>query len=73
MTRYLWWSFVGTIAPDAEQLAQQPSRPFNHTVGDEPLTREGKGEANLGLVSNAALEHSGTTDDPIMAQPRGSR
>ena len=27
----------------------------------------------MGLVSKAALEHSGATDDPIMVQPRGSR
>ena len=64
---------MGTIAPDAEQPAQQPSRPLNHTVGDELLTHEGEGEANLHLVSKAALEHSGATDDSIMAQPRGSR
>ena len=62
-----------TIAPDAEQPAQKPSQPLGHTVGDEPLDGEGEREANLDLVSKAALEHNGTTDDPIMAQLRGVR
>ena len=57
MARYLWWSFVGTIASDAEELAQEPSRPLNHTVGDELLTHKGEKEVNLGLAFKAALEH----------------
>ena len=64
---------MGTIAPGVEQPAQQPSRPLNHTVGSEPLNSEGKREANLGLVTKVAMEHGGTTDDPIVAQPRGAR
>ena len=73
MARYLWQSFVGTIALDAEQPALQPSRSLNRTVGDELLTHKGEGEANLCPVCKAALEHSGATDDPIVAQLRGSR
>ena len=57
MARYLWQSFVETIAPDAEQPAQKPSKPLSHTIGDEPLNSKGEREVNLGPASKAALEH----------------
>ena len=71
MAKYLWQSFVETITPGTNHLAQEPGRPLNHTVGDEPLTHEGRREVDLELVSKATLEHIGATDDPIVAQPRG--
>ena len=70
MARYLWQSLVETIAPDVEQPAQNSSKPLSHSIGGEPLAGEGERGTNLGLVSKAALEQS---EDPIMAQPRGSR
>ena len=52
MARYLWQSLVETIAPDAEQPAQNLDKPLSHTIGDEPL--DGESERNkygLGLQS----------------------
>ena len=73
MAKYLWWSLVETIAPDAEQPAQKSDKPLSCTIGDQPLDGEGERGTNLGLASKAALELSKATEDPIIAQPRGSR
>ena len=68
MARYLWCSFMGTLAPSMGQPKTEPNRPLNHTEGDEPLSDEER----RGAVSRAALESRETTPDPIIImQPRG--
>ena len=72
MARYLWRSLVETIAPDAEQPAQNSNKPLSCTVGNEPLVSEGERGTNLNLAFKAALEQVEDTENPIIAQPRGS-
>ena len=70
MATSLWRSFVETIAPGTDR----PTRESGESCkGDEPSTHEVEGNIVTVPVSKAALEHSGATDNPIVAQPRGAR
>ena len=73
MATSLWWSFVETITPGTDHPAQESGESCNHMVGDETSTHEEESDIVTIPVYKAALEHSGATDDPLVAQPRGAR